>query len=445
MSPFFAAIFLHSLCLATAINFTTVYEWETFDFDCPYGKIRQDFDPKNVYLQNMAVFERRLFLSLNLDSGIPATLVWVPTSGTSAAPPKLSPFPTWHLHEKHNCHTIQRARGMETDTGGRLWVLDNGSWECPKSKLWIFDMFDIDETERVHEFPDAVVSHTYKTRVLRNIVLDKTPDDNLAYITESESEHLVVYSRKMDKSWTVKTPGRKWYSLALSPDMEATKQLYLARAFSYELYSVSVSELKNEGGTAAVKLIGEWTGVPYRMLIDSANVLYAAFFDKNYLSKWNISEPFHEQRFHEVGRLGAFYPFIIALDTTNTLWMTERNQSGGANETRNKLLKADVDVRSYSFSVSTGSTTPQVNVTSEVVKSAQDPTIGGHAGLVADHRKSQFSNTIMILLLVCFLVLSSTVIVWLTLRMRRMQTSFRQIPFENNGEMFVFLDSKHGD
>ncbi|CAB3377137.1 Hypothetical predicted protein [Cloeon dipterum] len=454
MSPFFAAIFVHSLCLASAINFTSVYEWDKFDFNWPYGKIRQDFDPKNVYLQNMAVFERRLFLSLNLNSGIPATLVWVPTSGTSATPPKLSPFPAWHLHEKHNCHTIQRAKGMETDSGGRLWVLDNGSWECPKSKLWIFDMLDIDEAERVHEFPDAVVSHTYKTRTLRNIVLDKTPDDSLAYITESESEHLVVYSRKLDKSWTVKTSGRKWYSLALSPNRdEATKLLYLSRAFSYELYSVAVSELKNEGGNAAVKLIGEWTSVPYRMLIDSANVLYAAFYDKNYLSIWNISEPFREQRFHEVGRLGAFYPFTIALDTTNTLWLTERNQSGGANETRNKLLKAEVDARSDSFSMmSTASTTPQVIVneeTSDAVRSTQSPTnttetpqlalqlnetSGGYACLVGDPRKIQSSNTVVIFLLVCCLVLSGIVILWLTLRMRRMQTSSMQIPMENNDE-----------
>ncbi|CAB3383827.1 Hypothetical predicted protein [Cloeon dipterum] len=276
----------------------------------------------------MAVFGERLFLSFYY-SGNPASLVWLPTSGTSTAPPKLAPFPSWDFHKKvNNCDTIEWARGLEADTEGRLWVLDQGSKFCP-SKLWIFNLLNNDTTERVHQFPDNVVSHSFHDRWLLDIVLDKTPDDYLAYIIDSESKHNIgVYSRKLDKSWE-------------------PRQLYLRRYSSTELFSVSVSELKNEGGSAAVKLIGEFTRQPYRMLIDSANVLYAAFFYQNYVSKWNISEPFREQRFYEVGELGAFHPFTFALDTTNTLWMTERNQSGDQTKPRHKLLKAAVGAGSH--------------------------------------------------------------------------------------------------
>ncbi|XP_065337291.1 uncharacterized protein LOC135937886 [Cloeon dipterum] len=237
------------------------------------------------------------------------------------------------------------AYGMETDTDGRLWVLDDGSEICP-SKLWIFNLLKNDATELIHHFPDTVVSHAYSNRYLRDIVLEKTPDDYLAYITDSFPEHIVVYSRKLDKSWTVKTPGRKWECLALSADREA-RQLYLGRFNSKEMYSVSASELKKEDGSAAVKLIGEWTGIPYRMLIDGANVLYAAFTTQSYASKWNISEPFREQRLHEVGELDGYWPFTFALDANGNLWVTKRN------ETRHQLLKAAVGARSNLFTVPT--------------------------------------------------------------------------------------------
>ncbi|XP_065335041.1 protein yellow-like [Cloeon dipterum] len=442
MSPFLAAILLHGLCVASAIDdFTTVYEWEKFDYLWPSGadssiaEIKQNFNPLEADLRYMAVFGERLFLSIIVHSGTPASLVWLPKSGTSTAtaPPKLAPFPSWDLHKKDNCNTIQNARGLEPDTEGRLWVVDDGNSNC-QAKLWIFDLLNNDATDRIHQFPNTFVHHEYGLRKLVDIAVDKTPDDSLAYITDSYCEHIIVYSRKMDKSWTVNTPGTRWYSLALSPIREA-RQLYLGSASANELYSISVSELKNEGGNATVKLIGKWREELYRMVIDTSNVLYAAMLKQNYLSKWNISEPFRKRRFHEVEGLNKYLPFTLALDTTNTLWVTERNQSGGGN--RYKLLKASVDT-----STSTGSTTPQVNVneeTSEVVKSAQTPTSGAYAGLVGDHPKSQSSNTIIpILLLVSFLVLSGTVILWLTLRMRRMRTTFRQIQMENNGELYVF-------
>ncbi|XP_065334921.1 protein yellow-like [Cloeon dipterum] len=348
MSPLVAAIFLHGLCLANAVNFTTVYQWDEFDFIWPSGtdssieEMKEDYKRGNAYLNYMAVFGDRLFLSLDTNYGVPATLVWLPTSGSSTAPPKLAPFPSWHLHKKENCDSIQRAYGIDTDTDGRLWVIDQGSNNCP-GKIWIFNLLSDDTTERVHQFPDTVVSHSKDNRALRDIVLDKTPDDYVAYITDVLSEHIIVYNRKTDKSWSVKTPEIKWFSLALSPIREA-RQLYLARFGSNEMYSLSVSELRKEGGSAAVKLIGKWTEYnPYRMVIDSGNVLYATFWTQNYLSKWNISEPFREQRFHEVGTLGGAYrPFTLALDTNGILWMTERIESEGWSKPRHKLVKAAV-------------------------------------------------------------------------------------------------------
>ncbi|XP_065335795.1 major royal jelly protein 1-like [Cloeon dipterum] len=352
---FFAAILLHGLCLANAVNFTTVYEWDEFDFiwpsgaDSSHGQIKQNFKSSKVYLDYMAVFGERLFLSIETQSAVPATLVWLPTSGASTATPKLAPFPSWNLHEKDNCDSIQWAKGMETDTDGRLWVLDDGNKKCA-GKLWIFNLVNNDTTERVYQFPDTVVSHSFDKRWLHDIVLDKTQDDYLAYITQVSSENIIVYSRKTENSWSVKIPGVRISTLALSTKSEA-RQLYLGRYGSKELYSVSVSELKKEGGNATGRLIGKWTARPYRMLIDSANVLYAAFNYQSYTSKRNNSTPFHEERFHEVGQLGAGYPFTFALDANGSFWMTERNETEFG--IRHKLLKAEVGARSYLYNTST--------------------------------------------------------------------------------------------
>ncbi|CAB3383300.1 Hypothetical predicted protein [Cloeon dipterum] len=358
MSPFFVAIFLFGLCLANAINFTSVYEWDQLDFVWPsnkngsIGQLEQYFNSSEVYFRYMAVFEERLFLSLDINLGIPATLVWLPTSDTSTAPPKLAPFPSWDLHKYHICDSIQWAKGMQVDTEGRLWVIDEGDSACP-SKLWIFDLANNDTTERVHQFPETLVSHYYKKRFLSELVLDKTPDDYLAYFADYQSEYLIVYSLKTNKSGPIKTPGVKWQSLAVSPLNREARQLWyiIRRSDAKELYSVSVSELKKAGESAVVKLIGAWPGMPYKMVIDSANVLYAGVFNKNYLSKWNISEPFLEQRFHEVATLRAEWPFSLALDANDTLWVMERNESGVNN--KHRLLNAAVGARSYLFNQST--------------------------------------------------------------------------------------------
>ncbi|CAB3366824.1 Hypothetical predicted protein [Cloeon dipterum] len=412
---FFFAIFLHGLCLANAVNFTTVYEWDKFDFvwpsgtDTSIGQIKDKYRPGFVYLRCMAVFGERLFLSLHEFTEIPATLVSLPTSASTASP-KLAPFPSLDLLKKDKCDSIQAAFGVEVDPEGRLWVVDNGSRNC-SSKIWIFNLFN-NTVERVHRFPDSVVSHSYEKRALRDIVLDK---NDLAYIADCNAEHIVIYSRNLDKSWEA-------------------RQLYLGRFKSNELYSVSMSELTNEGGSAAVKLIGEWTGRPYRMVIDSANVLYAAFTEKSYASKWNISEPFREHRFYEVGSLGLYRrPFTFALDPNGNLWMTQRNETGGG--IRHKLLKTAVGARSSLFNTSTG-----VTPTSDTKPALEsNETSGGCAALV----QSQSLNKILIWLLVCCvscLVLSVIVIAWLTMKMRRMQTSSRRISTDNGAQMSVFPD-----
>ncbi|XP_065336317.1 uncharacterized protein LOC135937158 [Cloeon dipterum] len=111
---------------------------------------------------------------------------------------------------------------------------------------------------------------------------------------------------------------------------------------------------------------------------------------------------------------------------------------------------------SSALPLKTLSTTDVNEETTEVVKSTLTPTrktgtpqpalesnetSGDFPGLAEDYRKSQYLVTVLTWLLVCCfisLILSGTVIVWLTLKMRRMQTSLRQISVDNRAEMSVF-------
>ncbi|XP_065336383.1 protein yellow-like [Cloeon dipterum] len=341
MTPFFVAIFLLGLSsLATAANFTQVFEWIELDFEWPSEASRTQaledgtYKPAKIYPRYMAVHGTRIFLSLYKNSGIPATLVSLPTSSASSAPPKLTPFPSLdlHLNESGNCEKIHTAEGLQVDSVGRLWVLDEGSFKC-NTKLRIFDLYN-SETEIIHRFSFHGKMH--------DLVIDETANGTFAYIAWWSDTNIVAFSLEKNESWIVDTPGVEVLSIALSPK-EEPRQLYLGEFYNDLLYSISVAALRNGTRTAEPELIGNWTGTPYRMLVDNHGTLHAAILSEDYASSWNTSrEPFQEQRFYEVAGLDYTWPFTFALDQNGTLWMTVLDD---AKTPRFRILKA----KSYIF------------------------------------------------------------------------------------------------
>ncbi|CAB3383673.1 Hypothetical predicted protein [Cloeon dipterum] len=295
MTPYFVAIFLLGLTsLATAANFTQVFEWpDGMDYEWP---------------------SEAIFLSLTKDNGIPAALVSLLTSSASSPPPKLTPFPSWdiHLNEPANCNKIQRARGLQVDSVGRLWVLDAGSDSC-NATLWIFNL-NTNETDFIHRFSFHGWMH--------DLVLEETQNGTFAYITRWRNQHIVVFSLERNESWTVDTPEINPSSIALLSPKKETRQLYLSNYHTNELYSISVSALRNGTQTANPELVGYWTAIrTYRMLIDNHGTMYAAFLWKNYVHSWNTSQSFEEQRVYQGDGLNFVWPFTFALDQNGTLWM----------------------------------------------------------------------------------------------------------------------------
>ncbi|XP_065335409.1 protein yellow-like [Cloeon dipterum] len=341
MTPFFVAIFLLGLSsLATAANFNKVFEWNELDFEWPSEAKRTQalrdgtYKPENFDPLHMAVYGSRIFFTISERDGISVTLVSVPKSSASSAPPKLTPFPSWDMHAKEDCNKIENARTLDVDSVGRLWVLDQSSREC-KPKLWTIDLINNDQIKLTHQFSSRSIMH--------DLVLDETPDGTFAYISRGGifgEQYIVVFSLERNESWIVDTPGIDVYSIVLSPrkDQEQ-RQLYFGKSYSDELYSISAAALRNGTGTSNPKPVGIWTKPSsYRMLMDNHGTLYAAFEGRYYISSWNTSQPFEEQRFHEVAELYTFWPFTFALDSSGTFWMTEFDKS--APKTRFRLLKA---------------------------------------------------------------------------------------------------------
>ena len=77
---------------------------------------------------------------------------------------------------------------------------------CP-AKLVLLDV-DSERVARVHAFPESVVPRA--ASFLNDITLDtRDPDDKFAFISDSDRGVIVVYSAKLDKSWTAEHRAMK--------------------------------------------------------------------------------------------------------------------------------------------------------------------------------------------------------------------------------------------
>ncbi|CAB3380111.1 Hypothetical predicted protein [Cloeon dipterum] len=304
MTPFFVSVFLLGLSsVATAKKLTRlVYEWPD-KMDCEWPskatRTRALSDEISIEPHFMAVYRTRIFFVLKkYPEDTPAkVVVSLPKSSGSSEPPRPNPFPSLDMYEFGNCQKIEEPSGLAVDSLGRLWVLDRGSSKC-NSKILTIDLRNHDQTKVIHQFS----FHDW----IHDLVLDETNNGTFAYITRWDEQCLVVFCLERNESWIVETPKVQSFAIALSPKYHEPRQLYIgiySHVFgewnSNELLSISVAALRNGTRTAYPKLIANLTGEPYRMVVDNRGTMYAGFFNKNYISSWNGSQPFQEQRYFE--------------------------------------------------------------------------------------------------------------------------------------------------
>ncbi|CAB3379212.1 Hypothetical predicted protein [Cloeon dipterum] len=311
MSSFLLLALLLGLS-AASINFTTVFEWNTFDFVWPsedFGKeaLRKgDYVPTKIFPEDHVVYGERVFISIFNSSKhpTPATLTWLRSTSNSRSP-KLNPYPSWRMHEKGNCMTIQEIKGMVVDARGHLWAVDNGNEICP-AKLWIFDLTENDSLSLVHQFTNDTVAHTFRDRDLNSLVLDKRPNDTLAYIPDYVSGNLIVFSLNENASWAVQIKDISNVScIALSP-----KLIYLGFSINTALYSVPLSELRTKGQKAplAPTLVGNKKAGSFKMLMDNKGKLYFDLKNLSYIGIWDTTAPFKEEELYKENQEMAVLP-----------------------------------------------------------------------------------------------------------------------------------------
>ncbi|XP_065336555.1 major royal jelly protein 1-like [Cloeon dipterum] len=425
-SVYLLALLLCGVASIDASTSTPVIEWDKFDFLWPSEQRNQDNNPANIQPNFMAVFGKRLFLSLQRASGISATLAWLPVSNNASS--RLQPFPSWNLHDYGNCNRIQTARGLEVDPFGRLWLLDDGSTTCPAT-LWIFNLITNDTIELVHTFPDAIVSRDFGKRLLHDLVVR----DSVAYITDVHSKHLVVFSLETKESWSVETQGKKFRAIALAAE---SNLLYLARHNSRELYSVAQFRAKERNTT--LNLVGSWKAEPYRMVIDSENVLFAAFYDRNYISTWNVTEQFKERRLSE--EFGIFSGqrslFCFALDSFGTFWTLIDH--GENMKPRFQLqMVAERNISGPERYVSSDRTP---NKSPSKDQEFQKPVVEVAACLAEDYHQSRFLNLILICSNVFTFFAMGAVIVWLLLKRKNSKRPETTNTAVERQQVFVLYD-----
>ncbi|CAB3379972.1 Hypothetical predicted protein [Cloeon dipterum] len=421
--------------LQKALNLTSVYKWDQFDFNWPSKEFKKKttFIPKDIYPLYLAVFGQKLFLSFRPASRVPVTLAWLPTrEDLSIVAPKLSPYPSWQLQVKENCGAMQIVRGIATDTVGRLWALDSGDVNCPP-KLWIFNLTD-DSIHAVHQFPKSVMSYKFDGRNLNDLVIDESKKDSChAYISASfdRSEHLLVFSLGKNQSWRVETKNKNLIrigALALS-QLPERQNLYVSERDSNGLFSISAQELRTGGKSVTLTKVGDKTAPSNRMTMDNSGVLYFDLIDSGgnlSVSTWNTNSPFQEELFFKEKGLRRIWPFTFAFDTSkNIIWMTLRYYPDV--KPAFQLLKT----RPINKSLALTTNTPELIVKNT---SYQGPSgiISQESNSTADILSNEILNldtntkSILILALICSNIASFLLIIFLILRLLKQRKALQQ-------------------
>ncbi|XP_065334758.1 uncharacterized protein LOC135936016 [Cloeon dipterum] len=318
-------------------NFTSVFQWNEFDFQA----VRNDslFELDKVQPHFLAMNGHRMFLSFsrNLKRRDPVTLAWMPKKNAFSARLKQLPYPYSIFMEEGDCSVLFEVRGLEVDSSGRLWAVDNGYKSC-RQMLWIIDG-SADKVELKYVFPEDVVRHGFGN--FAEVALDETPDDFFAYIADSNSfsSHLVVFSLKARKSWRVEIQMKHIRGLAISP-LKEKKHLYLSSGCSEVLYSVLVEDLRTGSPSPSVTFVGNKTAPSRRMAMDTNGRLYFDLFLKKSIGTWDTNFPFKEEILFTDSNVDDYGPFLIDTDASNNLFLIAQY----ASNPRYKLFKAAVEI-----------------------------------------------------------------------------------------------------
>ncbi|KAF4524748.1 hypothetical protein B566_EDAN013817 [Ephemera danica] len=313
---------------------------------------------ENGVFTGIQVTPDRIFLSLPRSrDGTPATLTWIPNTGTPSINQPLNPYPDWSWQQGHldNCNGLVSVFRSRIDSCGRLWALDSGVLTpldgnpmraCPP-RLVAFDL-------RTNL---AVRSVTFPPEVLRNrsllttLVLDEAPfsgncENMFIYISDTSSPGLIVYDFARDLTWRFEdeslTPDQNQatYNIAgesftladgvvgmTISNLGPQRMLFYHPLARRTIFALPVDALKNpQTSRLPVISIGEKTSQGAGMISDAQGEIYFSPLTETAVASWNPNTGM--QRILAVDPVQLQFVSDFFVDSDGSIWLiTNRFQS----------------------------------------------------------------------------------------------------------------------
>ncbi|XP_045478063.1 major royal jelly protein 2-like isoform X2 [Harmonia axyridis] len=258
-----------------------IFEWTQVEYKYPNQEERQkDIDCENfipgvpVIIDVDVAFNgdekrRQYFVTTpRFQAGIPATLGKV-TNEKIGSNNVIEPYPNWSWHRDPTKCLRDRLISVfrvEIDTCGRLWVLDNGSYQDDLICSPQIIAFDLKTNQVVYRY-EIPANLLQSNSLLVTPVVDVTDGclNPFVYAADCQANSLIVYDQVRNSSWRIQDktmyPDPNWgtytilgesfdlmdgiLGMAMNGGQEPKKLFYHAMSSNTE-HAVKISELRNE-------------------------------------------------------------------------------------------------------------------------------------------------------------------------------------------------------
>eukprot|EP00048_Salpingoeca_helianthica_P007912 m.116075 g.116075 ORF g.116075 m.116075 type:complete len:458 (+) comp14460_c0_seq5:124-1497(+) len=331
---------------------TLLHEWASLDYTWDATHVRQEyisngwFVPENCALAGIKAFNNSLYVTVpRWFHGVPATLAKVVTVNGASL---LQPFPDWEWQNVSQSPPAPAAlwyvQSMEVTPAGVMWILDVGRLNIFDAPQYVVNgpprlvLFDLTTNTALHTFifPNNVASYTHS--FLNDLALDIPR--GFAYISDTLSGAIVVYSRATNSAWRL--AGRSTQSIpnfnftvnnvsypslqntavdgiALAPDCS---RLYYCAVDGDTMYSVATAVLQAGPGSLDGAARNEGSKAPSDGLgMTRDGHLYFGSIARSELLVWDTARPFASASVVYGNTTTMQWQDTFAFDAAGTLYL----------------------------------------------------------------------------------------------------------------------------
>ncbi|KAI4503252.1 hypothetical protein M0802_001474 [Mischocyttarus mexicanus] len=320
-------LLLTSLLISLTLQ-KRLYSWKYVDYDWIDESQKEYYEKYGLYVKNIVpiidalIANDRVFVTQPRYPGVPASIGTLNTKKISGGGPVVKPYPDWGWADiRRNCNeTIISVYRIELDDCGRLWVLDcglNGEVRVCPQKLIAFDI----KTDKIllqKEIPNKYGSNVNGTGALVTplvITSGKQCQQTTVYMADIEGYALVIWwggdhFSRFESPVFASDPETSYFkigneSMTLSDGLAGLayapagpysryNKLYFSALTSYNLYHVSVNNLKRSNNSEDLDIIQDKGDINYHKLplVIKGPYMYFSTIEDFALRKWDIRTSF---------------------------------------------------------------------------------------------------------------------------------------------------------